>query len=53
MNFEKQHRILGEILYERVLNLGYEKETVGKITAMFTDFDVLSLHEMLDIIEDD
>ena len=50
---ETQKNILGHIMYQRVESSHNDPDALPKITAMLIDQDVLTLDEILEIIEND
>lgn len=50
---EKKKKILGHEMFKRVKEKCSTQEMVPKITGMLIDFDVLTVPQMLEIIEDD
>ena len=49
---EKQRNILGELLYPKILRKS-RPEHAPKITGMLVDFEVLTVQDILEMLEDD
>mgnify|MGYP003879850419 FL=1 len=48
---EKQRNILGEILFPKVMGMA-GSELAPKITGMLVDFDVLTIQDIIELLED-
>lgn len=47
----EQKNILGNIMYQKVVEICTDKSQVPKITGMLIDLDVLSIEEIIEILE--
>lgn len=52
LDHEKQRNILGELLYPKIVGQA-GPNYAPKITGMLVDFDVLTVQDILEMLEDD